>query len=353
MKRSMLMTVAAAMAILISSCVNNEEVVPEEQLQIRQMDTGNDEFANERHIHLPEEIKINLPGLYPEGIAFNPWKKEFYVSSAKKGVITSIDFEGNTQTLTEEGNLITTTGMDFSFFTQKLYVCNGDAGVSEYSSPSTIARLAQVGTLKQKYNSDINFEALELSGIYPGPQLLNDLIRDWYGNTYITDSFSPVIYKIDRYGNKSVFAESELFQAPVGSFGLNGIAWSPKGYLITAKYDEGKLFRVSTYDPTKTHEIKIDQDIASPDGLLMINPHTLLMVGNNLGQAKGPVGVYKLQSFDNWRSAKVVDFMPVEENFPTTLTRVYNEVYVLYGEIDKLLTGGPEVHSFTIKKVSF
>ncbi|QCK13460.1 hypothetical protein [Mangrovivirga cuniculi] len=352
MKRTMLMTVAIAMVIL-NSCTNNDEIVPEKQPENFKIETANEDLFNERHTQLPEEITINFPGLYPEGIAFNPWKKEFYVSSARKGIITSVDFEGNIVPLTEKGDLITTTGMDFSYFTQKLYACNGDAGVSEYSSPSTIAQLAEVAALKQKHNSDIELSGFDLSGIYPGPQFLNDLVRDWYGNTYITDSFSPVIYKIDRYGNESVFAESELFQAPAGNFGLNGIIWSPKGYLIAAKYDEGKLFKVSTIYPAKIQEIQIDQNIASPDGLLMINPNTILMVGNNLGQANGPVGVYKLQSFDNWKTAKVVDFMPVNNSFPTTLTRVYNEVYVLYGEINKLLTGAPEVQSFKIKKVKF
>ncbi|MTI21527.1 hypothetical protein E1176_10900 [Fulvivirga sp. RKSG066] len=326
-----------------------DEIKPDLNTSIENSEEIN--YAQNFHL-LPDEVLVNFPGLYPEGIAFDPWKGKFYISSVRKGVISSVDFDGNIETLTGEGDLISTAGVKFQPFQKRIIACNGDVGVSEFSSPSTIGTLAEVGVLKAHKNYQLDF--FDLSGLSGGPQFINDLTYDWFGNIYITDSFSPVIYKVDRRGNEGILTENEAFLGNPGGFGLNGIAWNIGGFLIVSNYDQGKLLKVSLRNPSDVQEIAIDADIASPDGLLFLDRNTLLMVGNALSPAvTGPTGVYKLKTRDNWKSAQVVDFMPVPDNFPTTLTRVYNQVYVLYGEIDKLLTGAPEVQSYTIKKVKF
>lgn len=307
-------------------------------------------YGNARY-SLPDEVAVDFPGLYPEGITFDPWKAKFYISSVRKGVISSVDFDGNIEILTGEGDLISTAGLKFQPFQKRILACNGDVGVSEYSSPITIASLAEVGVVKTHKNYQLDF--FDLSGLSGGPQFINDLTYDWFGNVYITDSFSPVIYKVDRGGNSSIYAENSAFAGNPDGFGLNGIAWHVDGFLIASNYDKAKLLKVSLKNPSQVEEIALASEIPSPDGLLMLDRNTMLMVGNALGPTNAPTGVYKLRTQDNWKTAEIVDFMPVPDNFPTTLTRVYNEVYVLYGEIDKLLTGAPEVQSFTIKKVEF
>ena len=64
------------------------------------------------------------------------------------------------------------------------------------SAPGTRNRVAQVlefnldtGELQQTY---------DLSSLSRGPTLANDLALDAQGNIYVTDSFQPQIYKIDR-----------------------------------------------------------------------------------------------------------------------------------------------------------
>lgn len=298
-----------------------------------------------------DSIVMAFPGLYPEGITFNPWKGEFYVSSVNKGIISSVDFDGNVTPITEEGDLIMTVGMKFLPHRQQIAACHADGGFGELSTPETTASLAEIVKKRMVYNNPMMSFSLE--GLTEGPQFPNDLTFDSDGNLYITDSFSPLIYKVDKNGIATVFAEDAAFETPEGNFGLNGIEWHPDGFLIVAKYDEKKLFKISVSDPSVIEEISIPFELASPDGILLTKSNTLLMVCNSIGESDAPVGVYKMTTEDNWASVQLEDIMETPGHFPTTLTQAYKDVYVLYGDFEELILGGDVQEEFIIKRVTF
>jgi hypothetical protein len=60
------------------------------------------------------------------------------------------------------------------------------------------------------------------------PIFINDAALDRQGNTYVSNSFSPVIYKVDREGNASVFFQDAGFNLPSGEFGFNGIQYGER-----------------------------------------------------------------------------------------------------------------------------
>lgn len=54
---------------------------------------------------------------------------------------------------------------------------------------------------------------INLSELYRGKHFANDITIDDKGNKYITDSYTPVIYKVNTGNHASVYAQSELFKS--------------------------------------------------------------------------------------------------------------------------------------------
>ncbi|SUI68998.1 Uncharacterised protein [Serratia marcescens] len=92
--------------------------------------------------------------------------------------------------------LITTSGMLVDAERNRVLVCNEDVGVSRNSAAGTRNRVAQV--LEFNLDTDALQQTYDLSSLSHGPTLPNDLTLDAQGNIYVTDSFQPQIYKIDR-----------------------------------------------------------------------------------------------------------------------------------------------------------
>ena len=109
-----------------------------------------------------------------------------------------------------------------------LWVCTGDPNYSVYKTPQTFKKQIRLIGLDLKTGKKLS--DIDLSGLYPGNHFANDITLDDAGNKYITDSYSPVIYRIDSAGNASVFVENDLFKGM--GIGLNGIAWSKAGICL-------------------------------------------------------------------------------------------------------------------------
>ena len=97
----------------------------------------------------------------------------------------------------------------------------------------------------------------------------NDIAVDGQGNSYVTDCFSPIIYKVDAQGTANIFLEDNRLAAPAGSFGLNGIVFHPDGYLLVVKYDEGILYKVPLANPKAFTLVALGSAFTSADSLLL------------------------------------------------------------------------------------
>jgi hypothetical protein len=71
------------------------------------------------------------------------------------------------------------------------------------------------------------------------------------GVAYVTDSFQPVIYRVDaRDGSAGEFVRDAQMAAPMGQFGLNGIVVTPDGEAIIGGFTSpSKLFLIPRNAP--------------------------------------------------------------------------------------------------------
>jgi sugar lactone lactonase YvrE len=297
--------------------------------------------------------------LYPEGIDYNHSNEAFYVSSVRKGVVSLIKKDGTSSVVINDQELVSSIGLKIDERRNRLIVCNSDPGVSAKSTDKTRGQLASVsiydlstGEKRQTVRlTDVLSDAKKQSSGH----LANDVTVDANGNLYITDSFAPIIYKVDPEGNASVFIEDERLKTAAGTFGLNGIEYHPNGYLITAIYDSGKLFKIPLNAPKSLTEIQFKTPKAIKiDGLLLTDSNSLAVVTNSLEGPNYPNSVLKLSSFDDWKNAQVQAHFDTGTTFPTTLTEVNNELFVVYSHLHQLFSGNKQpVEDFTIQKVVF
>lgn len=216
----------------------------------------------------------------------------FLVSTLRGGQLGLVYPNGRYRRFSTCKGLITTSGMLVDAERNRVLVCNEDVGVSLSSAPGTRNRVAQVlefnldtGELQQTY---------DLSSLSRGPTLANDLALDAQGNIYVTDSFQPQIYKIDRATRQvSILMRSARLMpadAPAAAQGtqpyLNGIVSHPDGYLIAADYTRGLLWKVTLDNAPEISEIRLPQRLKGPDGLRLKNAHELVIVQSFPG-AKG------------------------------------------------------------------
>ncbi len=174
--------------------------------------------------------------------------------------------------------------------------------------------------------------------------MANDLAVDAAGNVYITDSFSPVVYRVDTKGQASVFAQSDLFKGE--GFNLNGIVAHPDGYLLVNKYNSGEIFRISTRNGADIQRVNLPEAVKGADGLLLRGKDRLVVVQN-----AGNDQVVELVSKDGWKTATLQPARKTAYSFPTTAALVGKDLYVLNSRLDTLLNkDAPKVSEYLLQK---
>jgi sugar lactone lactonase YvrE len=274
-------------------------------------------------------IEFEAPAAYPEGTVYDPPAEVFYVSSVHTGTIGKVDRSGKYTPVYIDSSLKSTFGMKIDPARKRLWVCAGDPNYSQYRDSFTykkMIRVIQVDLATGKKIADI-----DMSGLYNGRHFPNDLSLDEQGNAYITDSFSPVIYKIDNTGKASLFTQSSWFSS--AGVGLNGIVWHPSGYLLVANNGDGSLLKIDLSDPKHISKVQLDQFFPGADGLLLDGQQNLVIVQN-----KGVNKIFKLSSTDNWLHAKVIAATQSKDMFsyPSTATLKGSEVWVMNAKLNEL-----------------
>lgn len=309
------------------------------------------------------DFSPDAAGAYPEGIAWNARAGAFLVSSLRGGQLGLVYPDGRYRRFSTGSGLITTSGMLVDAERNRVLVCNEDVGVSLNSAPGTRNRVAQVlefnldtGALQQTY---------DLSSLSRGPTLANDLALDAQGNIYVTDSFQPQIYKIDRATRQvSILVRSARLMpadAPAAAQGtqpyLNGIVYHPDGYLIAADYTRGLLWKVTLDNASAISEIRLPQRLKGPDGLRLKNAHELVIVQSYPGRKGGMSGnVTLLASYDGWASAHLAAVAtPPGLDGPTGAALRDGEVWVVNSRYPRLFADvaqAESVRTFSIVKVA-
>lgn len=285
------------------------------------------------------EFSPDAAGAYPEGIAWNPRAGAFLVSSLRGGQLGLVYPDGRYRRFSTGKGLITTSGMLVDAERNRVLEFNLDTGA-----------------LQQTY---------DLSSLSRGPTLANDLALDAQGNIYVTDSFQPQIYKIDRATRQvSILVRSARLmpaEVPAAAQGtqpyLNGIVYHPDGYLIAADYTRGLLWKVTLDIAPAISEIRLPQRLKGPDGLRLKNAHELVIVQSFPG-AKGSMSgdVTLLSSNDGWASAYITAVAtPSELDGPTGAALRDGEVWVVNSRYPRLFADvaqAERTRTFSIVRVA-
>jgi len=302
---------------------------------------------------LPNEILIKSPGLYPEGLVYDNRTEAFYTTSVAQGKIVKVTKDGKVTVFADDEDLVSTIGLEIDVKRNRLIVCNSDPGASSKSSEATKGKLAAVVFYNLKTGKREKY--IDLTAIAPqGGHMANDVTIDNNGNLYITDSFSPIIYKVSNKGKATILINDERLAAPAGTFGLNGLVYHPNGFLIVAVYNGGKLFKIPLSNPSDLKEIELGgKPFPTIDGVLFLDNNTIALACNNLTGADFTSAVYKVNTNNNWMSANTIAVFETGNTFPTTLTKAGNDVFVVYAKLQMLFGGKPIVQEFEITKVKF
>ncbi|HEX8529267.1 MAG TPA: hypothetical protein VF646_04570 [Cytophagales bacterium] len=292
---------------------------------------------------IPDQINFTRPFLYPEGIAFDRRNDRFLVSSVSTGTIGAVAYDGTYAPFIQDLALTATVGLTIDEARRRVLVA--------VSNPA-LGNVASLGIYDLNTGERIELvNLLEAGG--GAANFANDVALDPQGNAYVTNSFSPIIYKVDRDGNASVFFQNNQFATAPGEFGFNGIAYHNSGFLIVAFSKENALYKIPLRDPSAFRKIELDAPLQSPDGLLLSQDGKQLVVVNNAGGSEAG-RVLSFVSDDKWETGQLADSFATGPVFPTTATSDGKNVYVLYAYLNRLFNPAlPPQNTFTIQRVPF
>lgn len=286
-------------------------------------------------------------GLYPEGIDYDFKNEKFLFSSLYKGAVYARNAKGEATVFATSNKLVLPTGIYTDELRNRLIVANADLGISQKSTPTSAGSIATVSIFN--LTSGELIKEIDLKNFTPNAgSCLNDIAVDPKGNIYITDSFSPNIYKIDDNYITSLFVTNTIFQPAPNQFGLNGIVFHPDGYLLAVKTDDSKLFKISLSNPAVI-TVVTGTTFSAPDGIELDKNNNLVVVENGLGLGK----TYTFSSTNNWTSASKISETNIgKEEFPTTATLASDgNVYVINSKLGKLLAGDKTQSTYTIQRI--
>ncbi|VVB03739.1 unnamed protein product [Arabis nemorensis] len=286
--------------------------------------------ASNRHV-----INFRSPGLYPEGLTWDPSEQHFIVGSLHSRTIHSVSDAGVVHSLISDPDLpenSTILGLAVDSTNRRLLA-------AIHSAPSLLPFNALAA-----YDLRTGGRRIFLS---PLPSLAgddqeiardvaNDVAVDYNGNAYVTNSAKNFIWKVDRNGVASIFSRSPLFNSqPVAAdadetfrdCGLNGILYNSKGYLLVVQSNTGKMFKVDE-DSGTARLVLLNGDLVAADGMARRRRDGTVMV---VSQKK----LWLLKSQDSWSEGVIYDEIDLDvEGFPTAVTVAgQDRVYVLYGRV--------------------
>lgn len=293
---------------------------------------------------LPQDASISFsaPTAYPESVTWSAKLSKFLVSSVRRGTVGTVTPEGAYSPFVADERLVSTVGVLADDARDTLWVANSDPGAGERTAAATQGKLAGVATYDLVTGKAKAY--YDLGALREGAHFANDIALDEAGNAYVTDSFAPLIYRIDTAGRASVFAESPLFHDADG-FNLNGIAYLKSGHLLVGKYNSGEIFRVSLADPAQIEKVVLPEALKGADGFHLVDEERLVVV-----QSLGADRTVELISHDGWKSAAITRTARSAASMPTAATTAGDQVFVLDSRLDTLFDPKAEkVSDYTLE----
>lgn len=288
--------------------------------------TGCEDHVNSPNANFPERINFVAERQYPEGIAYSAQLDKFLITSIPFGKIGTVSKDGIYADLLTAPELIAAIGMKVAG--GRVFVCNSDQGRSIRSNPATTRQTAEL--LVFNLNTGALERRTDLDALLPAADqnFANDVTLAPDGTAYVTDSFSPVIYKVNPDGTASILVRDNVrFTSP--TFGLNGIVYHPNGFLIVANTGQGKLYKVDLQNGNAVTEITGTGALPG-DGLTLLNGDLYVVTGGTR--------VAQVRSTDNWQTASIIKFDATGYLGATTSVAVNNQIFTLNARIGENAT---------------
>jgi len=316
---------AITLAMFFTACTKTGSIEPQANKPLNDL-AG----KNVNQISM-ESIVFTNTNLFPEGVVFDKFNNKFYVSSTTRGTIGIVDGKGNYSQFITDAALTGTTGLEIDESRKLLFACNSSAG--------------SVGVYNINNGKQVAF--IDLKTLLPGtPVFINDIAIDPKGNAYVTNSFAPVLYTIDKNFKASIFYQDAAFANP--GFGFNGIEYGKQngGFLLVAFSSKNQIVKLPVNNPAQYNVVQLNAPLAGPDGLLLSTNGKELDVVSNAGGGNGRVTTFT--SIDKWQSGNVFNIFETGSVFPTTATTDGKSVFVLYAYLNRRATGQAD---YTIQQV--
>lgn len=257
-----------------------------------------------------EAFRISQPNLIPEGIAYDPSDKSFYVGSIARRKIVRVDSKGKASDFALSLDQI--LGLKVDTLSRQLWACGNSVPDSgRYSSVVYLFDLADRSLLK-KY---------QISG--KKKHLFNDIVVTSGGDAYVTDSDGGAIFVIRKTRDAI-----EEFIKPGSISGPNGVTLSPdeSRLLVATAGSQG----IVSIDLT-TREIKpLKSDrylLIGFDGIYRFKDSII-----GIQNVTFPESVLRLSCDDEFSAVNRVEFIAVsvpQFHIPTTGVVVGNFFYFI------------------------
>lgn len=278
-------------------------------------------------------IDIIEPALFPEGIDYDKQNNRFLVSSITRGDIGQV-IDGEYSPWVSNENFVSTLGLHVDQSRKRVLITNSNIN-------GGLAALAA-------YDLSGNFLFYtDLHTLTEGGHFVNDVTVDNKGNAYVTDSYAGLLYKVTPDGQAEIFLAAQALAPTPPAFGMNGIDYDPRGFLLISRADTHSLIKVPLDDPEAYSEVQLDTQLFSPDGIYFKSPNELLVVSGNFGGENARLHTFK--TTDKWKTATLVDEFLTPDKGITTVTMRRNVPYVLVAHLEILISGGT-TDTFTILK---
>lgn len=270
---------------------------------------------------IPKVIDGHASALHPEGVAWDPTRQAFLVTSIVHGTISVIDPAGTARTLVSDPDLAQPLGVRVDALRNRVLTAYSQGlGIYELSTGRRL-HLVKFG------------------------KAANDLAVDWFGNAYVTDPGGDTLYKVDVDGNATPFVTDKRLSGV--KYGMNGVAWHPAGFLLVVHYETGKLYKVTRGGVA---EVALDTPVVGGDGIALRPDGALVVVTNKLG-VPGQDGVTVLRPRGLWWGAAVTKHTAWPIPAPTTAAVTPYGTYVVNGRLDWLLHEGRVSDEFFLSRV--
>jgi sugar lactone lactonase YvrE len=270
--------------------------------------------------HLPAVLKPAAANQFPEGVAWDPSRRELLTGSfTTPARITATGRDGVARTVVSDPELPGFAGMKVDVRRHRI--------LAVFGNPATPGAS---GVASYDLATGHRIRLVDLSGGAP-----NDLALDPRGTAYVTDARLGAAYRVDPAGHVSTLVRDPRLLPAIGA---NGIVWHPDGFLVLVNYTTGRLFRLDPRHPRLTglHA----PALVGGDGLALRPDGTLIVVTNALAGLPGSrAAVHELVL--RGRFAVPLRTRAWPDPAPTTVAVTPSGAYVLDGRLDRFLTGAP------------